>query len=409
MLEKSPLAPSTMPTVLPINGARWASFGAKLRYQDRDDLALIAFDETAAVAAVFTQSSTAGHPIVWNRRHIAQGRARAILINSGNANVFRGCEGDEAVQMSAEALAELLSCEASEIFVASTGVIGERLPVDKLCAALPQLVAKLDDDQAMSAANSIMTTDTFPKWASRETMISGRSVKLTGIAKGSGMIAPDMATMLAFIATDAAIEPTILQTLVKDGADQSFNCITVDSDTSTSDTLMVCATGKAGNANISSVEHPDLQPFRLALNEVMTELAMMVVRDGEGARKLISIFVEGAQTDLSARNIGRAVANSPLVKTAIAGEDANWGRVIMAIGKSGEVIDLDQIGITFGGQAVAAGGQAVPDRDERFVDDHLKGQEISIDIKVGVGPGSATVWTCDLTHAYIDINADYRS
>lgn len=408
-MQKSPLAPVTMPQAMEVAGVRWASLAAELRYRGRDDLALIVFAAGTTIGAVFTQSSTAGHPIQWNRRHIGAGCVRAILVNAGNANVFRGAEGDENVERSAKSVADLLGCDSSEVFIGSTGVIGERLPVEKLCSALPRLVDQLQSNQMIAVSAAIMTTDTFAKFASIETEIKGKPVKISGIAKGSGMIAPDMATMLAFVVTDAAIEHEALQQLIKSGADRSFNAITVDSDTSTSDTLMLCATGHAGHDRIEHIDDPSLNAFRMALDRLLLDLAMMVVRDGEGAQKLISIAVKGALDDLSARTIGRAVANSPLVKTAIAGEDANWGRVIMAIGKSGEPIELNQLAISFGGNAVARNGSAIAERDEGLVDQHLKGREIDIDIKVGNGPGQATVWTCDLTHAYIDINADYRS
>ena len=408
-MQKSPFAPLGMQPPLAVRGVRFAAHAANLRYQGRDDVALIELADGTSAAGIFTQSTTAGHPIKWCRNQLKHGSARAVLINAGNANVFRGSEGDDAVERSAASVAQSLNCESSDVFIASTGVIGERLAVEKLCDSIPALVEGLSNDRLSEAASAIMTTDTFPKWASASVEIDGQQVAIAGIAKGSGMIAPDMATMLAFVVTDANIRTAALQELLRSAGDRTFNAITVDSDTSTSDTLMLFATNQAGNRPIYSVEDEQFPVLRDSITAVMGELAMMVIKDGEGIEKLISVQVSGAVSDESARQIGKSIANSPLVKTAIAGEDANWGRVIMAIGKSGEPIQPEAISIAFGGYDVAVSGSAVADIDEDIVDAHLQGREIDISVIVGNGYGSATIWTCDLTHRYIDINADYRS
>lgn len=418
-LKPSPLAPRAPAPPAPVAGARFATLAAGIRYAGRPDLLLIEVGSGSTVAGVFTRSLTAGHPVLWCRRALAQdpkpgdraqgGRARAVIVNAGNANVCRGAEGDAAVAREVAAVRAALDCAAEEVLVASTGVIGERLAVEKIEAAVPALVAGLREDGIEAAARAIMTTDTFPKWASARTTIDGKAVTITGIAKGSGMIAPDMATMLAFAVTDAALPAPILQTLLNRATDRSFNATTVDGDTSTSDTLLLLATGRAGNTPPRSADDPSLADFVSALDGVMIDLAQQVVRDGEGAQKFIEIGVGGAADDAAARRIGLVVANSPLVKTAIAGADANWGRIVMAVGKAGEAIELARLCVAFGGHSVALNGAAVPDLDEAPVAAHLAGQEIRIDITVGGGPGRATVWTCDLTHGYIDINADYRS
>ncbi|MCB2053251.1 MAG: bifunctional glutamate N-acetyltransferase/amino-acid acetyltransferase ArgJ [Geminicoccaceae bacterium] len=408
-MQRSPLAPSTMPQPVPVAGVRYAVLEAGLRYRGRPDLLLIAFDDGTTVGGVFTRSTTAGHPVLWCRRILTGGSARAVIVNAGNANVFRGREGDEAVAKEARAVAGALGCAPESVFVASTGVIGQRLPVDEICARVPDLVAGLASEGLSEAASAIMTTDTFAKWAVAKATIDGREVTIAGIAKGSGMVAPDMATMLAFLVTDANLAAPVVQSLVASGADRSFNAITVDGDTSTSDSVLLFATGRAAHPAIDDPADSRLDAFRAALDDVMTELALMVVRDGEGASKLVTIRVSGAVDDGSARRIGLAIGNSPLVKTAIAGEDANWGRIIMAIGKAREPIENDALAISFGGHTVARDGGAVPDLDEEPVAAHLRGSEISIDVRVGRGSGDATVWTCDLTHGYIDINADYRS
>ena len=408
-MSRSPLAPETMAEPRAVEGARYAVLAAGLRYRQRHDLTLLVVDEGTTIGGVLTRSTTAGHPVLWCRRHLPRGRARALIVNAGNANVFRGQEGDAAVEAEARAVAAALGCPAEEVFVASTGVIGERLPVEDICARVPELVEKLGTAGPAEAAGAIMTTDTFAKWASAEAEIDGVPVTIAGIAKGSGMIAPNMATMLCFVATDADLPAEVVQALVASAADRSFNAITVDGDTSTSDTVLLMATGRAGNASVAEAGDPRLAGFVDGLDQVMRELALMVVRDGEGAQKLITIRVHGAVSEASARKIGLTIGNSPLVKTAIAGEDANWGRIIMAVGKSGEPAENEHLGVAFGGHAVAEHGGAVPDLDEGPVAEHLRGKEIMIDVTVGRGSGAATVWTCDLTHAYIDINADYRS
>lgn len=406
---RSPLAPARMPDLPAIAGAVFAVCEAGIRYRGRPDLALLVFDPGTTVAGVFTRSQVPGHPVVWCRRILAGGRARALLVNAGNANVFRGEEGDRAVRTEAEAVAGLLGCAAEEVFVASTGVIGERLPVEKITAALPGLVAGLRGDALAEVARAIMTTDTFPKAAVRRAVIGGVPVTLAGVAKGSGMIAPDMATMLAFLVTDAALPAAVLQPLLAGACDRSFNCTTVDGDTSTSDTVLLFATGRAGNPSPASPDDPALADFAAALLDLCVDLATQVVRDGEGAQKFVTIRICGAVDDASARRIGLTVANSPLVKTAIAGEDANWGRVVAAVGRAGEPIEPSRLSVAFGGHWVARDGGAVPDLDEAPVAAHLRGREIAIEVRVGDGPGTATVWTCDLTHGYIDINGSYRS
>ncbi|SNB67699.1 glutamate N-acetyltransferase [Arboricoccus pini] len=407
--ETSPLAPPSFPALPAVAGFRFATLEAGIRYKGRRDLTLIEAAPGTSVAAVFTKSATAGHPVLWGRRILPHGKARAVIINAGNANVFRGAEGDAAVKAEAEMLAAALDCAPEEIYVASTGVIGERLPVEKIIDAIPALIPALAVDGIAAAASAIMTTDTFPKGALATAELGGKTVTIAGIAKGSGMIAPDMATMLAFVVTDADLPPAILQPLLLEGSDKSFNATTVDGDTSTSDTLLLLASGKAGNTPVTGIEDPALAAFKAALDHVLLDLALQVVRDGEGAQKLIQISVSGALDDRAARRLGLVVANSPLVKTAIAGGDANWGRIIMAVGRAGETIELARLGVAFGGTPVARNGGAVPDLDEAPVAAHLAGQKIDIDIEVGTGPGKATVWTCDLTHGYIDINADYRS
>lgn len=407
--KRSPLAPERFPVIPPVAGVRHAALEAGIRYRGRPDLALIELAPGTTVAGVFTRSATAGHPVAWGRAILPHGRARAVIVNAGNANVFRGAEGDAAVRAEAEAVAEALGAAPEEVFVASTGVIGERLPVERITSRIGELAAALDPGGIEATARAIMTTDTFPKGATAAAEIEGVPVTVAGIAKGSGMIAPDMATMLSFIVTDAAVTAPALQALLAAGADASFNAITVDSDTSTSDTLLLFATGKAPHRPIAEASTPALEGFRAALFRVLTDLAHQVVRDGEGAEKFIAVTVRGARDAASARRIGLAIANSPLVKTAIAGGDANWGRVVMAVGKAGEPIEVEKLGVAFGGHAVAKDGAAVPDLDEAPVAAHLAGREIALEVVVGDGPGTATVWTCDLTHGYIDINADYRS
>ncbi len=407
MTTVSPLAPGRFPDLPEIGGVRVATTNAGIRYEGRDDLLLAELAPGTAIAGTLTRSLTASAPVEWCREALAGGRARAIVVNSGNANAFTGRLGRAAVEHTVAAAAAGLGCAEREVFVSSTGVIGEPLPAEStVVEKLPGLVRTLAPGAWDAAAGAIMTTDTFPKGASATARIGGETVRIAGIAKGSGMIAPDMATMLAYVFTDAAVPPGLLQKLTSRAVGRSFNAITVDSDTSTSDTVLVAATGAAGNPP------PDasmLRGFGRALEAVCRDLAHQIVRDGEGASKFIEIAVAGAASARAARRIGLAIANSPLVKTAIAGEDANWGRIVMAVGKAGEKADRDALRIAIGGVEITRGGQVVPDYDETPVALHMQGQEIRIAIDVGVGRGKAVVWTCDLTHGYIDINGSYRS
>ena len=409
-MDVSPLAPDRFPDLPPLAGVRLASCVANIRYKGRTDLMLAEFAHGTTVAGVFTRSLTASAPVEVCRAHLAGGHADALVVNSGNSNAFTGRAGEEAVQATVEAVADLVVCRPSAVFVSSTGVIGEPLATDKLIAALPDVQAKLQEDAWEDAARAIMTTDTFPKGATRTADIGGTKVTINGIAKGSGMIEPDMATMLAYIVTDAKVPAEVLQEAVGPACDRSFNAITVDSDTSTSDTLLVFATGAGPeHKEVESVDDPHFADFRAKLGEVMIDLARQIVRDGEGATKFVTVTVTGAEDDAAARRIGKTIANSPLVKTAVAGEDPNWGRIVMAVGKSGERADRDSLVIRMGGVTITENGMVVPGYDEAPVAEHMKGQEVYIEVDVGVGQGLATVWTCDLTHGYISINADYRS
>ena len=409
MSTPSPLAPEGFPRLPAIPGVRLATRACGVRYQGRDDVLLAAFAPGTAAAGVLTRSATAAAPVDWCRQGIAGGRAGGLVVNAGNANAFTGDDGFGAVERTAGAAGAVLGVDPSTVFIASTGVIGEPLPDARITGNLQALAADLRDDGWEAAARAIMTTDTFPKGAAADADVGGTAVRIAGIAKGSGMIAPNMATMLAFVFTDAAIAPVALQRLIADAADQSFNRTTVDGDTSTSDTLLLFATGAAGHAPVEDSTDSRLAGFRAALNAVCLDLALQVVRDGEGATKFVTVTVTGAENQAAARRIGFSIANSPLVKTAIAGEDANWGRIVMAAGKSGEQVSRERIAITVGGHPVARLGAAVPGYDEAPVARHMQGGEILIAVDVGVGDGTDTVWTCDLTHGYIDINADYRS
>jgi glutamate N-acetyltransferase/amino-acid N-acetyltransferase len=405
----SPLAPAGFPALPPLSGVRLAACAAQIRYAGRDDLMLAELAPGSTVAGVLTRSLTAGAPVLWCRECLAGGAVRAIVVNSGNANVFTGRAGMAAVEATATAAARLLGCAQREVFVSSTGVIGEKLPADKLLAALPRAVERLSAEAWEPAARAIMTTDTFPKGAAASAEIDGVAVRINGFAKGSGMIAPDMATMLAYVFTDAALPPEVLRPLLAEAADYSFNSITVDGDTSTSDTLLLCATGQAPHRPVTSAADPRLAGFRAALDRLTVDLAQQVVRDGEGAQKFVAIEVSGAESAAAARRIGLTIGNSPLVKTALAAGDANWGRIVMAVGRAGEKADRDLLSIAVGGIAIVAGGEPVPDYDEAPVAAHMKGREIEIAVDLGIGSGRATVWTCDLTHGYIDINGSYRS
>ena len=405
-LPVSPLA-VPLPELPAIGGVRFATAAAGIRYRGRDDVLLASFAPGTTVAGVFTRNNCPGAPVTGCRDILPGGTARGLVVNAGNANVFNGAAGAAAARLSAEAAARTLGCAPEQVFLASTGVIGEPMPAERIVAVMDGLAADLAPERWAQAARAIMTTDTFPKASTRTAKIGGVEVRISGIAKGSGMIAPDMATMLAFIVTDAAVPAATLQALLRRGVGPSFNSITVDSDTSTSDTVLLFATGAAGNPPVEDAR--DLAAFRRALNAVLHDLALMVVRDGEGARKLIEINVAGAVSARSARRIGLAIANSPLVKTAVAGEDANWGRIVMAVGKSGEPADRDRLAVAVGGVWMARDGRVVEGYDEAPVVAHMRGSDIRIDVDLGLGRGRGRVWTCDLTHGYIDINGSYRS
>ncbi len=405
-LPRSPLAPERLPDLAPIAGVRLAAAACGLKKTGAPDVLFVALDPGTTAAGVYTRSRCPSAPVDWCRRALPKGTARAVVVNAGNANAFTGQAGVATVAATVVAAARQVGCDWEEVYIASTGVIGQPLPEDRVARHLPDLAKALGQDWA-AAAEAIRTTDTFAKGATRTATIGGAKVTITGIAKGSGMIAPDMATMLSFVFTDAAIPAPLLQKALAAAVDQSFNAITVDGDTSTSDTLMLFATGQAGNPAPSSAA--DLADFQRALEDLTADLARQVVCDGEGAQKLITIAVKGAISDRSARRIGLAIANSPLLKTAVAGEDANWGRIVMAVGKSGEPADRDKLGIAIGGVQVARDGMVVAGYDEAPVAAHMKTRSIDIEVDIGIGRGHATVWTCDLTHGYISINADYRS
>jgi len=408
----SPLAPKTTPDVPPLDGVRFAAGMAGVRYAGRTDVMLALLDEGTTVAGVFTKSKCPSAPVDWCRARLKGGKARVLLVNSGNANAFTGKVGAQAVKLSAQLAADAAGANEKQVFLASTGVIGEPLDASKFNGVLDTLARNARPDGWRDAARAIMTTDTFPKLASRKTTVGGVEVTISGIAKGAGMIAPDMATMLSFIFTDAPIGAEALQAMLSKAVQGSFNAITVDSDTSTSDTLMLFATGaakKRGAPHIDKAADRRLLQFKRALSEVLLDLAQQVVKDGEGARKFVEVTVTGAENARAAKRIALSIANSPLVKTAIAGEDANWGRVVMAVGKAGEKADRDKLSIWFGGVRVAHKGLRDPSYNEAEVSEIMKRQNIVITADVGVGAGAATVWTCDLTKEYVAINGDYRS
>ncbi len=407
-IAPSPLA-QAMPVLLPMAGVRLGSAEAGIRYTGRTDLVMMELPEGTVAAGVFTRNKCPGAPVDWCREALAHGSARAVVINAGNANVFTGRAGADVVRATAEAAADLLDCRTKEVFVASTGVIGQPLPQDRLIDALPGLHATLDEAGWDAAARGIMTTDTFPKASTRTVHIGGSPVTITGFAKGSGMVAPDMATMLCFVVTDAKLPRTLLQAMLSRSVKHSFNCTTVDSDTSTSDTVLLFATGTAEHPKVGKDDTKLVRRFRDALDAVLLDLALQVVRDGEGAQKLVRIDVTGAVSNKSARRVGLAIANSPLVKTAIAGEDANWGRIVMAVGKAGEPADRDRLSVGIGGTWMARDGTVIDGYDEAPVVAHMHGREIGITVDLGMGRGRGTAWTCDLTHGYIDINGSYRS
>jgi glutamate N-acetyltransferase/amino-acid N-acetyltransferase len=401
----SPLAPKQFPVLPVIDGVRFATIAAGVRYQGRTDVMLAELAPGTTIAGTFTKSATRAAPVLDCQAKIGgtSDAGAAILVNSGNANAFTGKGGVVAVEAITEAVAKVCNIPQSRVFTSSTGVIGEPLPYGRVTAVLSDLKVKLDAGGIADTAKAIMTTDTFPKGATATVTIGSNTVSIAGIAKGSGMIAPDMATMLVYIFTDAVVSQPALQQMLSKYTDSTFNCITVDSDTSTSDSLILAATGASG------VDASDSQEFASALHGVMLNLAHQVVRDGEGATKFVEIAVTGAATDKDAKVHGMAIANSPLIKTAIAGQDPNWGRVVMAVGKSGAAADRDRLSIRFGNIEVAKDGWRSPDYSEEAAAAHMKGQNIEIGVDLGLGTGKATVWTCDLTHGYIDINADYRS
>ncbi len=404
---RSPLA-LPFPDMPAIDGVTIRTACARYRDWERADLTYVELAPGTAVAGVFTQSACPSTEVEMGREQVKAGTARALVVNAGNANAFTGHRGRAAVEQIMAQVATHVGCGEAEVFVSSTGVIGVPLPLDK---ARDGIAAVLDSAPVgwEAAADAIATTDTFAKGATASAMVGGQRIEIAAIIKGSGMIAPDMATMLGYIFTDAAVAPAFLQNLLADANVDTFSCITVDGDTSTSDTVLAFATGTAGNAPLASFDDPGADAFAAAFRDVCRQLAQLVVRDGEGAAKFIEIAVTGAVSRDSARRVGLSIANSPLVKTAIAGEDANWGRVVMAVGKAGEPADRDRLSIGFGGVRVAHEGLAVEDYDEAPVAAHLKGDRVDITVDLGLGDGAATVWTCDLTHRYIAINADYRS
>jgi glutamate N-acetyltransferase / amino-acid N-acetyltransferase len=408
----SPLAPKSYPDVPAVPGVRFATAEAGIKYRNRTDVLLAMMDEGTVAAGVFTTSKCPSAPVDWCRANLAKGGARALVVNSGNANAFTGKKGVASTKLTAEIAAKAVGCRTSEVFLASTGVIGEPLDASKFEGVLADCAQRVQGGPWLDAAKAIMTTDTFPKIATRTASIGGVEVTIAGIAKGAGMIAPDMATMLSFVFTDAAIGREALQGLLAKGVAPSFNAVTVDGDTSTSDTLMLFATGaaaKRGQKRIDNAADRALAGFRRALDELLLELAQLVAKDGEGARKFVTVRVEGATSAKSARRIAMSIANSPLVKTAIAGEDANWGRVVMAVGKAGEPAERDRLAISFGPHRVAVEGERDPAYSEAATSAYMKGKAIDITVDLGLGKAGFTVYTCDLTKAYVEINGDYRS
>lgn len=402
---RSPLAPEQFPNLPRIGGVSFSAVAAGVKYQGRTDVMLAQIAPGSSIAGVFTKSSTRAAPVLDCQAKIGgdSDAGAAVIVNSGNANAFTGKNGIEATRAVTSAVASALDLPETRVFSSSTGVIGEPLAHDRITAKIVELQATLDEDAIEAAAEAIRTTDTFAKGAGAETDVNGSKVSIAGIAKGSGMIAPDMATMLVYILTDAKIERADLQAMVSELNEVTFNSITVDSDTSTSDSLLIAATGASG------VDVTNNADFKTALHGVMKDLALQVVRDGEGATKLVEIQVTGALNDAEARTHGLSIANSPLVKTAIAGEDPNWGRIVMAIGKSGATADRDLLSIRFGDVRVADKGWVCPDYREDDGAAYMKQSNLVIGVDLGIGSGKSTVWTCDLTHGYITINADYRS
>ena len=408
-LRPSPLAPAQFPDLPELAGIKLATAATGLKYKDRDDLFLILADDGTSFAGVFTKSATAATPVHVSRAGLKSGQARAVLTNAGNANAFTGRAGDAAISIYRSAFASALGLTEDQILIASTGVIGEPLDGHAIAGFAAQVSRQIGTATWHDAALAIRTTDTFAKGASRSLIVEGQRVIINGIAKGSGMIAPDMATMLAYIVTDAAIAPDCLQQMLEKAASASFNSITVDGDTSTSDSVYLLATQKADHPQITDIDSKPGKTVYIALQEVMIDLAQQIVKDGEGASKFITVRVSAAESDTDARTIALAIANSPLVKTAIAGSDANWGRIVMAVGKSGAKADRDRLEISIGGVVITQNGQRKDGYDEAPVSAHMAGEDIDILVDMGLGSGEAVIWTCDLTHGYIAINADYRS
>ncbi|WP_166301384.1 bifunctional glutamate N-acetyltransferase/amino-acid acetyltransferase ArgJ [Bradyrhizobium sp. 2S1] len=408
----SPLAPPDVPEMPVIAGVRLATAAAGIRYKGRTDVLLALLDKGTTVAGVFTKSKCPSAPVEWCRAKLKGGNARALVVNSGNANAFTGKTGKASTTLTAQIAAKAVGCSTSEVFLASTGVIGEPLDATKFDGVLAQLTEAATADCWMDAAKAIMTTDTFPKVATATVKLGKAKVTINGMAKGAGMIMPDMATMLSFIFTDAPLSASVLQSLLKTGVEDTFNALTIDGDTSTSDTLLAFATGAAaanGAPKISRASDPRLKAFTKAFQQILANLSEQVARDGEGARKLVEVVVEGATTKPSARKIAMSIANSPLVKTAIAGEDANWGRVVMAVGKAGEPANRDKLSISFNGIRVAKSGARDPSYDEKEVSEAMKAPKIQIKVALGLGKARDRVLTCDLTKEYVAINGDYRS
>jgi glutamate N-acetyltransferase/amino-acid N-acetyltransferase len=408
----SPLAPTDVPDMPAIAGVRLATAAAGIRYKGRTDVLLAVMDKGTTVAGVFTKSKCPSAPVEWCRAKLGRGQARALVVNSGNANAFTGKTGKQSTALTAQTAAKAVGCTIGDVFLASTGVIGEPLDATKFDGVLTTLAEAATPDHWMAAAKAIMTTDTFPKVATATVKLGKAKVTINGMAKGAGMIMPDMATMLSFVFTDAPLSSSVLQSLLKSGVEDTFNAVTIDSDTSTSDTLLAFATGAAaadGAPKISRASDPRLKAFAKAFGEVLADLAEQVARDGEGARKLVEVIVEGATTKASARRIAMSIANSPLVKTAIAGEDANWGRVVMAVGKAGEPANRDKLSISFNGIRVAKSGARDPSYNEAEVSEVMKNPKIQIKVTLGLGKGRDRVLTCDLTKEYVAINGDYRS
>ena len=408
-LKPSPLAPKSFPDLPELDGIqKWvAETGAK--YKDRPDVLLVKFGEGSQIAGVFTRSNTPGAPVDWSRQRLAEGADKGLLVTAGNANVFTGAQGKQDVKTMAGYAGHLLGCAAEDVYICSTGVIGEPMDLGPLSETFKTNSFLQTEASWQQAAQAISTTDTYTKGAKQTCQIGNTPITLCGIAKGSGMIAPNMATMLVYMFTDANIEASVLQSLLSEHCETTFNAITVDSDTSTSDTVLLAATGKAGHARLSNISAPELKAFSRALHALMRDLAHQVVKDGEGATKFIEVSVCGAETDKSAKTIALSIANSPLVKTAIAGEDANWGRIVMAVGKSGEKVIRERLRINFGPHLVAENAQRSETYRESVLSSYMRSPHIDIQVDIGVGSGHFTVWTCDLTHGYIDINADYRS